>query len=401
MLKIYRLRDYDFILVILLAAISIIGILLVGSADPSLQSRQMAGVIMGFVIMVILSLIDYSWILHMSRILYGLILILLAAVLITGVSSHGAARWIEIGGLQFQPTELAKVIIILFFANYFMNHQDTISSWKEMIKSVLLLAVPLAMIARQPDLKNTITIIMIFFAMLFAAGLSYKKIGIILLVGFVVIFSALFLIIQTDLPIIQDYQKQRIMSFLSVDTSDEDLENTEEDTDYTESRMQQENSIMAIGSGQLNGKGLNNSDVNSVSKGNFVAEAQNDFIFAVAGEELGFRGCLLIIFLLGAITAECMRVGQKAKDTAGKLIGVGMGSLIAVQSIINISVATGLFPNTGTPLPFVSYGLTSLVSLFIGMGFVLNVGLQQKKEDLIVNLKEKEIDTKKFIAGRY
>lgn len=379
MLKIYRLRDYDFILVVLLAAISIIGILLVGSADPSLKSRQMAGVIMGFIIMVILSLIDYSWILHMSRILYGIMLVLLAAVLITGVTSHGASRWIEIGGLQFQPTELAKVIIILFFANYFMNHQNTISSWKEMIKSAALLAVPLIMIVRQPDLKNTITIVIIFFAMLFAAGLSYKKIGVILLVGFVLIFSALFLIIQTDLPIIQDYQKNRIMSFLSVDNTDEDLESTAGDTDYTESRMQQENSIMAIGSGQLNGKGLNNSDVNSVSKGKFVAEAQNDFIFAVAGEELGFRGCLLIIFLLGAIVTECMRVGMKAKDLAGRLIGIGMGSLVAVQSIINISVATGLFPNTGTPLPFVSYGLTSLVSLFIGMGFVLNVGLQQKK----------------------
>lgn len=401
MLKIYRLRDYDFILVVLLAAISIIGILLVGSADPSLKSRQMAGVIMGFIIMVILSLIDYSWILHMSRILYGIMLVLLAAVLITGVTSHGASRWIEIGGLQFQPTELAKVIIILFFANYFMNHQNTISSWKEMIKSAALLAVPLIMIVRQPDLKNTITIVIIFFAMLFAAGLSYKKIGVILLVGFVLIFSALFLIIQTDLPIIQDYQKNRIMSFLSVDNTDEDLESTAGDTDYTESRMQQENSIMAIGSGQLNGKGLNNSDVNSVSKGKFVAEAQNDFIFAVAGEELGFRGCLLIIFLLGAIVTECMRVGMKAKDLAGRLIGIGMGSLVAVQSIINISVATGLFPNTGTPLPFVSYGLTSLVSLFIGMGFVLNVGLQQKKDSLIESLKEKEIDSKKFIPGRY
>lgn len=401
MLKIYRLRDYDFILVILLAAISMIGIMLVGSADPTLKSRQMAGVIMGFVIMIVISLIDYSWVLHLSRILYGIILVLLIAVLITGVSSHGAARWIEIGGLQFQPTELAKVIIILFFANYFMNHQNTISTWKEMIKSIALLALPLVMIVRQPDLKNTITITIIFFAMLFAAGLSYKKIGIILLLGFILVFSALFLVIQTDLPIIKDYQKARIMSFLSVDNSDEDPESTTQDTDYSESRMQQENSIMAIGSGQLNGKGLNNSDVNSVSKGNFVAEAQNDFIFAVAGEELGFRGCLLIIIILAAIVTECMRVGHKAKDLAGTLIGVGMGSLIAVQSIINISVATGLFPNTGTPLPFVSYGLTSLVSLFIGMGFVLNVGLQQKKDSLLEDIKEKSSDSKRYIPSRY
>jgi len=176
------------------------------------------------------------------------------------------------------------------------------------------------------------------------------------------------LITQTDLPILEGYQKDRIMTFL--DPSNEE---------HTESANQQNSSVTAIGSGQLRGKGLNNKEVTSSNKGNFVAETQNDFIFAVAGEELGFIGCAGIIIVLFLIVLSCIRTGNRAKDLSGRIICCGMASLVAVQSFINICVATGLMPNTGTPLPFISYGLTSLMSLFIGMGFVLNVGLQRSR----------------------
>lgn len=136
---------------------------------------------------------------------------------------------------------------------------------------------------------------------------------------------------------------------------------------------------MAIGSGKLTGKGLNNNEVATANKGNFVSESQTDFIFSVAGEELGFLGCTAIILLIFLIIYECMRTGRRAKDLSGSLICYGMASLIAVQSFINICVATGLGPNTGTPLPFVSYGLSSMVSLYIGMGLVLNVSLQKNR----------------------
>ena len=126
-------------------------------------------------------------------------------------------------------------------------------------------------------------------------------------------------------------------------------------------------------------KGLNNNVVSSVKNGNFVAEPQTDFIFSVAGEELGFIGCCIIILLELLIAYECIRIGRKARDLTGTLICCGVGSLIVFQSFMNICVATGLMPNTGLPLPFVSYGLTSLVSLFIGIGVVLNIGLQAKK----------------------
>ncbi len=133
--------------------------------------------------------------------------------------------------------------------------------------------------------------------------------------------------------------------------------------------------MMAIGSGQLWGKGLNNTTI-SVKNGNFVSESETDFIFTIIGEELGFVGGCIVVILLFLITIECLNVARKAKDLAGTCIASGIAALIGFQSFVNIAVATGLFPNTGLPLPFVSYGLTSLVSLYIGMGFVLNVRLQ-------------------------
>ena len=181
--------------------------------------------------------------------------------------------------------------------------------------------------------------------------------------AFVILFT---LLIQDKLPFIRPYQVTRVMAWLYPE-------------DYPNEAYQQQNSIMAIGSGQLWGKGLNNTDVTSVKNGKFILEPQTDFIFAVAGEELGFLGTSIIILLLLLITIECIFIARKAKDTAGKLICCGVAALVGFQSMINIAVASGLLPNTGLPLPFVSYGLTSLWSLYIGIGLVLNVGLQPKK----------------------
>ena len=134
--------------------------------------------------------------------------------------------------------------------------------------------------------------------------------------------------------------------------------------------------MMAIGTGQLWGKGLNNNMISSVKNGNFISEPQTDFIYTIVGEELGFVGGCAVIVLLFLITLECLSVARKAKDLAGTSICSRMAELVGFQSFVNIAVATGLIPYTGVPLPFVSYGLTSLVSLYIGMGFVLNVRLQ-------------------------
>ena len=373
MLRRYRIRDLNFILIVLLAVIGFIGVMLVGSADETLQTRQALGLVAGIVIMLFVAFLDYSWVLNFYWIIYVLNLALLGWVVIMGRVTNGASRWMAIGGengIVFQPTELAKILLILFFSMFLMKHENDLNTLTTIIKSIVLMAIPVGLVAVQPDLKNAITLTILFCIIMYAAGLAYKIIGKVILIVVPVFLVIFVLITQTDLPILDDYQKERIMTFLEPDNEE-----------YSESANQQNSSVTAIGSGQLTGKGLNNSNVASSNKGNYVAETQNDFIFAVAGEELGFVGCAAIIILLFLIVALCIRTGNKAKDLSGRLICTGTASLVAVQSFINICVATGLLPNTGTPLPFISYGLTSLISLFIGMGFVLNVGLQQRRFD--------------------
>ena len=369
MFRLYKLKDYNFRLLLWLICISAMGVLLVGSAMQSLQARQLFGAILGFVLMVIISLIDFSWILNFYWIMYASNLALLLAVSFTsgGKEAGGATRWIDIGGFQFQPTELAKIVIILFFARFLMDNEDNLNTFKTLMQAILLLAAPLVLIYIQPDLKNTITIVILFCVLLYVAGLSYKIIIGTLAVIIPSVFLFLFLVTQTDLKIINEYQKDRIMTFMY-----------SEEEEYSDDTVQQENSITAIGSGELTGKGYNNNEVSSANKGKFVSQIQTDFIFAVAGEELGFLGTTGIIFLLFLICLECVLMSRRAKDMSGKLICCGVATIIAFQSFINIGVATGLVPNTGTPLPFVSYGLTSMVSLYIGMGVVLNVGLQNR-----------------------
>ena len=369
MIKLYKLRDYDFRLVIALIILSFIGVLLVGSAEASLQNRQLMGMILGLIVMVVVSLIDFSWILNFSWVIYFLNILLLLAVRLFGSDANGATRWISIGGFRFQPTELTKIVIIIFFARFFMEHEENLNTLKTILLSIVLIAIPLVLIYIQPDLKNTITVAILFCMIIYMAGLSYKVIGGTLLVAIPLAVVFLFIVMQPDQTLIADYQRNRIMSFL----------NSEED-EYSDDVIQQENSVMAIGSGQLTGKGLNNNEVSSANNGDFVSENQTDFIFSVAGEELGFVGCAAILFLLLFIVFECIRISLRAKDTSGKLICCGMGAIVGIQSFINIAVVTNIMPNTGTPLPFVSYGLTSMVSLYIGMGLVLNVGLQRYKK---------------------
>ena len=382
MIKQYKLRFYNFRLVIFLLAISIIGIVLVGTARDDLRDKQLLGVVMGLIIMVILSLMDYSWISNFQWIMYGANIVLLLVVRLFGDSANGAARWIDFGFIRFQPTELAKIIIILFFARFFMDHEEDLNTPKTLGKALVLLAVPLFLIYEQPDMKNTLMLLAVFCILIYVAGLSYKIIGGVLLILIPLVIIFLSIVVQPDQKLIKDYQRDRIMAFLY-----------SENEEYSDDIEQQNNSKTAIASGELIGKKLSgNVDGASVNDGNFVSENQTDFIFAVAGEEYGFMGCCTIVLLLLAIAIECIRMGLRAKDLSGKIICCGMGSIVSLQSFLNICVATGIAPNTGTPLPFVSYGLTSLVSLYIGMGLVLNVGLQSSAYNK--ELQKKAIDQK-------
>lgn len=369
MFKQYSIRNYHFRLVCYVLALSVIGILVIGSAKASVQKTQIVGLFLGLIVMAVVSLVDYSFILRFSWLFYFLNLVLLALVEVMGSDANGATRWVSIAGLRFQPSELSKIIIIIFFAYFFMKYQETLNTIKILAASFILVGIPLVLVVTQPDLSTTIVTALIFVSLLFIAGLSYKivltVIGISIPIG---IIGITMIIRMAQNSSDSDYRFGRIMAWLYPT-----------DGRWSDKAAQQQNSIMAIGSGQLWGKGLNNSVATSMKNANYIIEPQTDFIFAVAGEELGFVGTIIIILLLLFIVIECILIGRKAKDMSGRLICCGMAALVGFQSIFNIFVATGLMPNTGIPLPFVSYGLTSLVTLYMGMGFVLNVGLQPKK----------------------
>ncbi len=367
MLKRYHIRDYKFNIILTVSVLTIFGIILVGSAKQSVQGKQILGMVLGLCVMAVVSMIDYHFIMKFYWILYGLNIVLLVLIRFIGKEVNGATRWIEVSGFRFQPSELTKIILILFFAKYIMKHQEELNKPSVLLRCIILFAMPVFLVYKQPDLSTSVTLAAVFAAMLFIGGLSYKYIAGVLAVAVPAVAIFMILILQPDQKILEGFQYNRIMAWIQ----------PEKYADTT--AYQQNNSIMAIGSGRLGGKGLNNNVVGSVKNGNFISEPQTDFIFAIAGEETGFIGCCFIIVLLLIIIVQCIMTARDAKDLAGVVIAAGMAALIGFQSFFNMGVASGVLPNTGLPLPFISYGLTSLVSLYIGIGLVLNVGLQRER----------------------
>ena len=364
MLKHYHIRDYDFKLIVLVVAITIIGIMAIGSAKESLQSRQTAGAVFGFFLMLVISLFDYSVILKFYWLMYAANLVLLWLVRVVGVEVSGAQRWLNLFGIQFQPSETAKILLILFYAQFIMKHKEEMGT-----ASCVALFVPsIYLILKQPDLSTSIMVVILFCVVMFVGGVSWKYVILAVSVAVPAFIIVLTLILQPEQEIIDDYQQRRILAWLYPDEYS------------TTEAYQQTNSKMAIGSGMLYGKGYNTNEISSVKNGNFISEAETDFIYAVIGEEFGFVGGCTVIVLLIFISIECIMVARKAKDLAGTIIAAGVAVLVGFQGMLNIAVATGASPNTGIPLPFVSYGLTSLVSLYVGIGFVLNVRLQCKND---------------------
>ena len=366
-LKRYHLKDYKMNLVLLVLALSVIGVFVIGSAEPDNQSRQIIGLAFGLFVMVIVSLIDYVWLMDFYWLIYGFVVLILGAVLVIGTEVNGATRWINLGFTQFQPSELAKILLILFFAKFITEHEDEISEPRTLLKYAVLCGIPLALIIAEPNLSTTICTALVLCLLIYIGGLSYKFIGTVLVILIPVAVIFLSIVVQPNQPFLKDYQQERILAFL------------EPEKYASDGAYQQRNAVMAIGSGQLTGKGLNNTTTESVKNGDFILEPSTDFIFAIVGEELGFIGSCIIIALLLLIVIQCIFIGRRSQNMSGRIICCGVGGLIGIQSFINIGVATQLIPNTGVPLPFISYGLTSLVSLYIGIGLVLNVGLQPKK----------------------
>ena len=365
----YNFRRYNVRVLLYMLLLSGIGILAIWSAtnqDRSITGKQIMGIAVGLVLAVALSLIDYHKLLSLSTLIGGGCIVLLAAVRIMGKSRGIATRWLVLPVIgQIQPAEFVKIGLVLFFSWYFQKYQERINQLPVLGMGALLFAVPAVLIFEQPNLSTTLVLTVIIAAVVFASGVSYKWIFGVLAVVVPGGILLIYLIQQGLLPFLQGYQATRILAWIDPEQ-------------YASAYWQQENSIMAIGSGQLWGKGLNNTEIASVKNGNFLSEEQTDFIFAIVGEEMGFAGTMAVLVLFLLLVYECLIMAYRAKDLSGRLICVGMGTLLAFQSFANIAVATAIFPNTGLPLPLVSYGVSSLLSIYLGMGVVLNVGLQRK-----------------------
>lgn len=364
----YRFRYNDFILLGLVICLNIIGILAIGSASPERQPRQIQGMIVGLVIMMLCSLLDYQKVLRWYWLWYGISFLALAAVIAAGVTRGGATRWFSIGGIQFQPSEAAKLLLILFYAKFIMKYKNRMKSYGFLVLCLLIAAPQLLLIYEEPDLSTTIMMVIILAVMLFVGGMNGKLAGGVVVVAVPSILIFLNLVVQEGSTLLDDYQRGRILAWLHPE-------------DYaTTTAYQTMNSIMAIGSGQLLGKGYNTNEFSSLLNSGYISESQTDFIFTVIGEEFGFIGACLVVILLSLIAIRLFWAARETKNMGGAVLTAGVGTWIGFQGFMNIAVATGVFPNTGIPLPFVSYGLTSLVCLYAGIGFVMNVRMQNKQQ---------------------
>jgi len=373
MLSEYNFRDYNFKILLSVLALNGIGLMVINSAvggDRSYINRQLIGLFGGLMIAIILSLISYRFVLRFSVLIYLACIGILAAVIVMGQlggAGAGSQRWIELPVLgRLQPSEFVKIGLIVFFSWFLQKNQERIDQPLVLILIAGLAAVPLLLIMKQPDLSTSIVIMVFILCLIYIAGISYKWVVGALAVAIPGLALVVYLAQHNMIPFLRAYQVNRILAFINPEK-------------YADLDLQQKNSEMAIGSGQLYGKGLFNDTAISVKNGNFLSEEHTDFIFSVIGEELGFVGCMVVLFLYLWFIIECLRMAGRARDLSGKLICTGMAALVGFQAFTNIAVATGVFPNTGLPLPFISYGVSSLVSLYIGVGIVLNVGLQPSK----------------------
>ena len=366
--KKYKITDYDFALVLMVIALTVIGIMAISSADPASRTKQIGGMVFGIITMIVVSLWDYMFLLKFYILGYLANIALLGLVLSPlGSSTNGAQRWIELLGIRFQPSETAKILLILFYAQFIMKYKDKVKNLGFIVICLLLLAVPIGLIASQPDLSTCIMVMLIFSCIIFVAGIDLRIVGVVLGTSIPAALFVIYNAVQGESSLLHDYQQRRILAWLHP----EDYANAE--------AYQTLNSMMAIGSGQLYGKGYNTNEISSVLNGGFISESQTDFIFTVIGEEFGFIGACLVVALIMLISVRCFMISLRARNKGGEVIAAGVGAWIGFQGFLNMAVATGVMPNTGIPLPFVSYGLTSLISVYIAIGFVLNVRLQGNK----------------------
>jgi rod shape determining protein RodA len=318
--------------------------------------RQIIFVVFGFVVVLAVTAIDYHLWSSVSRLMYVGMFILLMVLFIVGAAFFGSARWFDTGIILIQPSELAKIVIIITLADFFTRHKDEVGDLRVVARSLIMALGLVVWIILQPNLSTSIVIMAIWFALLWASGLKLKHLA---------IFAGLAVIIPIiGFPFLEEYQQQRVYNFLFPDPEARygDIYNIEQ-------------ALVSIGSGGLFGKGYN---LGTQVQLRFLKIRVSDYIFAAMGEEFGFIGTVLVMLLILFVIYRCLRAARMAKDTFGALLCYGVAMLIAFQAMVNIGVNLRLLPATGLPLPFISYGGSSMLSLLLGIGLVESVILRHK-----------------------
>ncbi len=357
-------RDFDWLLLICTIATIGFGVAMIYSADPWSNSacpgavpcagRQMIYAVAGIVILFFVAAMDYRFLRTLGWVAYAIAIGLLIAVLGIGAVSGGSRRWLNLGLLPVQPSELAKLLVIIGLAKYMADND--MRQFRHVLISLVLAIIPMGLIYQQPDLGTALSIMVIWLAMAFVAGMRVFHMGLLGLSAGVALPLAL-----TKL---EGYMQDRIVLF---------LDPTRDPRGIGFSVTQ---ALIAVGSGGWLGRGYASG---TQSQLRFLRVRHTDFIFSVLAEELGFVGALILFALLAFLILRIVRAAHLARDDFGRLIGVGIATVILFQAFVNIGVNTNLVPATGMPLPFVSYGGSSLMTLLMALGLVQSIVMRRPR----------------------
>lgn len=353
-------RHFDWALLAITLAMVTVGVIMVRSATintPGLQDlvgRQIVFALLGFVLIFITASVDYTLLGAAPYLMYIVLIGLLGLVEIVGLTQGGAQRWLEIG-LAVQPSELAKVVLIIVLARFLANRENAMRRISTYLGALLLLVVPLTLIYLQPDLGTTLSIAFAGGVMLLVAGLP-------------LIYAALTGAVAAAVaPLVwlslQDYMRNRILLFLNPTANPDDFYNVNQ-------------ALISIGNGGILGQGLFHG---SQSQLHFLRVRHTDFIFSVIAEELGFVGAAVVLILFILLLLRLLRVADLAQDSFGRLLVIGVTSIIFFQAAVNIGMNLNLLPVTGKPLPLISYGGSSLLIFMLGIGLVESVAMRYRK----------------------
>lgn len=367
-------KKFDFILLEIMLILIGAGLYCIYQVDKinvskdGIFTKQLLGLILGLIVILVIQFIDYHFICSISPLLYVVIVGILAYTFKFGTYVNYVRRWVSIAGIPFQPSELAKIILIVFLAYLCNKFQSKRKKFYPFFILAIVTVIPIILILLEPHLSPCIIIMLLFGVIVLISGISYKVILTVVLVAAPIIATLVIGVgmLKWDIPFVKPYMVNRVLDFFAGYTEEAD----------TDAKFQQNQSVEAIQSGGAYGKALIQED--TVKNYANIYSNESDFIFAIVGEEYGFVGCCIIIFLYLILVLRCLKIAAHAPDLMGRIICTAISALFMFQCFINVGVATDILPNTGVPFPFISYGLTSLVSSMIAIGLVLDIGQQSK-----------------------